>query len=77
MCAACSAGPAFEGGGIKHGMRATSGAIEGVHIDPETFEPMILTIGKQRPKGICGSGIISLLAQLFKVGFDRPVWEIP
>ncbi|MCC6025799.1 MAG: ASKHA domain-containing protein [Caldimicrobium sp.] len=68
MCAACSAGPAFEGGGIKHGMRATSGAIERVHIDPETFEPMILTIGKQRPKGICGSGIISLLAQLFKVG---------
>jgi len=72
MCAACSAGPAFEGGGIKHGMRATSGAIERVHIDPETLEPMIITIGRQRPKGICGSGIISLLSQLFKVGLiDR------
>ncbi|WP_022853232.1 ASKHA domain-containing protein [Thermodesulfatator atlanticus] len=67
-CAACSAGPAFEGGGIKHGMRATTGAIEAVHIDPETLEPMILTIGNKKPKGICGSGIISLLASLFIEG---------
>lgn len=72
MCAACSAGPAFEGGGIRCGMRATSGAIESVSIDPVTFEPMILTIGKKRAKGICGSGIISLLASLFRVGLiDR------
>jgi len=68
MCASCSAGPAFEGGGIKHGIRASSGAIETVNIDPITFEPMILTIEKKPPKGICGSGIISLLANLFKVG---------
>jgi len=68
MCAACSAGPAFEGGGIKCGMRATSGAIEAVHLDPKTYEPMILTIGKKKPKGICGSGIISLLAELFRCG---------
>ena len=67
-CAACSAGPAFEGGGIKHGMRATLGAIEAVHIDPATLEPMILTIGNKKPKGICGSGIISLLASLFLEG---------
>lgn len=72
MCSACSAGPAFEGGGIKCGMRATSGAIESVSIDPVTFEPMILTIGKKRAKGICGSGIITLLASLFRVGLiDR------
>ncbi|WP_456434286.1 ASKHA domain-containing protein [Thermosulfuriphilus sp.] len=71
-CAACSAGPAFEGGGIKHGMRATTGAIEAVHIDPLTFEPMILTIGGKKPKGICGSGIIALLANLFTEGIiDR------
>ncbi len=71
-CAACSAGPAFEGGGIKHGMRATLGAIEAVSIDPVSFEPMIITIGGKRPKGICGSGIISLLASLFSVGLiDR------
>ncbi len=68
MCASCSAGPAFEGGGIKHGIRATSGAIEAVNIDPVSFEPMILTIGRKPPKGICGSGIISLLASLFKSG---------
>ncbi len=68
MCASCSAGPAFEGGGIKHGMRATSGAIEAVNIDPVSFEPMILTIGRKPPKGICGSGIISLLANLLRVG---------
>ncbi|MFN3921140.1 MAG: ASKHA domain-containing protein [Caldimicrobium sp.] len=68
MTAACSAGPAFEGGGIKCGMRATSGAIESVAIDPKTFEPMIITIGKKKPKGICGSGIISLMANLFRVG---------
>ncbi len=67
-CAACSAGPAFEGGGIKHGMRATLGAIEAVHIDPGSLEPMILTIGNRKPKGICGSGIISLLANLFLEG---------
>ncbi len=67
-CAACSAGPAFEGGGIKHGMRATTGAVEVVHIHPETFEPMVLTIGGKKAKGICGSGIISLLAGLFMTG---------
>jgi len=67
-CAACSAGPAFEGGGIKHGMRATTGAIEIVHIHSETYEPMALTIGGKKAKGICGSGIISLLAGLFMTG---------
>ncbi len=67
-CAACSAGPAFEGGGIRHGMRATTGAIEVVDIHPETYEPMVLTIGGKRAKGICGSGIISLLANLFTTG---------
>ena len=71
-CAACSAGPAFEGGGITHGMRATTGAVEAVHIHPETLEPMILTIGRKKARGICGSGIISLLASLFTTGLiDR------
>ena len=68
ICASCSAGPAFEGGGIKHGVRAASGAIEAVNIDPINFEPMILTINKKPPIGICGSGIISILANLFKIG---------
>lgn len=61
----CSAGPAFEGGGVKHGMRATASAIEGVRIDPDTLEPMILTIGGRKPTGICGSGLIDTIAELF------------
>ncbi|MFH1674588.1 MAG: ASKHA domain-containing protein [Pseudomonadota bacterium] len=64
VCAACSMGPAFEGGGILHGMRADVGAIEGFRINPITLEPMMITIGKARPRGICGSGLISLLAEL-------------
>lgn len=63
-CAACSMGPAFEGGGIKHGMRADLGAIEGFHINPITLEPMVITVGMKKPLGICGSGLISVLAEL-------------
>lgn len=64
----CSAGPAFEGAGIKFGMRATRGAIEQVSIHPRTFEPMILTIGRTKPLGICGSGLIDAVAGLLEVG---------
>ena len=67
-CAACSAGPAFEGGGLKYGMRAEKGAIEDFSIDPLTYEPMIITIGNVRPKGICGSGLITMVATLFEMG---------
>jgi len=67
-CAACSAGPAFEGGGVKFGMRATKGAIEDFSIDPVTYEPMNITIGNVRPKGICGSGLIIMVASLFEAG---------
>ena len=68
VCAACSAGPAFEGGGIKHGMRATSGAIENFHIEPVTLDPMIITINHAKPQGICGSGLISIVAELLEAG---------
>lgn len=67
-CAACSAGPAFEGGGIKLGMRAAKGAIEDFSMDPATLEPMIVTIGKVRPKGICGSGLITMVATMLEMG---------
>ena len=69
MTCACSAGPAFEGGGIDCGMRAALGAIERVEIDPETGGADYATIGNVRPKGICGSGMISLLASLFLTGW--------
>ena len=68
VCAACSAGPAFEGGGIKMGMRAAKGAIEDFSIDPLTLEPMNITIGNVRPKGICGSGLITMVATMFEMG---------
>ncbi|NIM93180.1 MAG: DUF4445 domain-containing protein [Anaerolineales bacterium] len=65
---ACSAGPAFEGAGVLDGMRATQGAIEEVWIHSETFEPTYRVIGEVPPRGICGSGLISLLAELFVTG---------
>lgn len=68
VCAACSAGPAFEGGGVKMGMRAAKGAIEDFSIDPMTLEPMNITIGNVRPKGICGSGLITMVATMFEMG---------
>jgi uncharacterized 2Fe-2S/4Fe-4S cluster protein (DUF4445 family) len=68
IATSCSAGPAFEGGGIKHGMRATDGAIETVEIDPTTFEPTILTVADLEPIGICGSGVIDAVAELLKAG---------
>jgi len=67
-CTACSAGPAFEGGGVEFGMRAAKGAIEDFSIDPLTYEPMIFTIGDVRPKGICGSGLITMAAVMFEMG---------
>lgn len=68
VCTACSAGPAFEGGGIEFGMRASDGAIEDFSIDPHTLEPMLITIGNSRPKGICGSGLITMTAMMFEMG---------
>jgi uncharacterized 2Fe-2S/4Fe-4S cluster protein (DUF4445 family) len=68
VTASCSAGPAFEGGGIKHGMVATSGAIEKFDIDPSNLDPEVGTIGGEKPKGICGSGLINIVAGLLEAG---------
>jgi uncharacterized 2Fe-2S/4Fe-4S cluster protein (DUF4445 family) len=65
---ACSAGPAFEGAGVRDGMRATKGAIEEVWINGDTYEPSYRVIGGGKPRGICGSGLISLLAESFLTG---------
>ena len=71
-CAACSAGPAFEGGGIRYGMRAARGAVEEVSVNPQTAEPMFMTIDQVKPKGICGSGLINLLAALLEGNLLAP-----
>ena len=65
---ACSAGPAFEGAGVVDGMRATEGAIEEIWVNNETYEPTYRVIGGGKPRGICGSGLISLLAEMFLTG---------
>ena len=65
---ACSAGPAFEGAGVVSGMRATNGAIEEVWINGDTFETTYRVIGGVKPRGMCGSGLISLLAEMFMTG---------
>lgn len=70
MSCACSAGPAFEGGDISCGMRATDGAVEAVAIEKNTMEPTLSIIGDpgQKCVGICGSGIIDLISELFRCG---------
>lgn len=83
MTAACSAGPAFEGGGIRWGMRAEEGAIEKITLDPDTFEPSYSTVENKTARGICGSGMIDLLSEMltkqvigqdgkFMIGTDHP-----
>ena len=74
MSCACSAGPAFEGGDISCGMRATDGAIEACTIDKETMEPSYSVIGKEgeKPIGLCGSGIIDVISELFRTGIINP-----
>ncbi len=70
MSCACSAGPAFEGGDISCGMRATDGAIEACVVDKDTMEPTLTIVGDagQKPVGICGSGIIDIISELFRCG---------
>ena len=68
MTASCSAGPAFEGGGVRWGMRAEDGAIEKVVIDPKTFIPSLSVVGDSLPRGICGSGMIDLISEMLKAG---------
>lgn len=76
VAAACSAGPCFEGSGIKHGMRATDGAIEDIKINRETLEPELQVIGEDtrpgnesfQPIGICGSGMIDAVSEMFLTG---------
>lgn len=68
MIDSCASGPAFEGMEIKFGMRAATGAIEKMSIDPETLEVHYRTIEDTAPVGICGSGLIDALAELLKSG---------
>ena len=68
LVGAGSAGPGLEGGVVRHGMRAAPGAIERIAIDPRTLLPTFDVIGGGAPRGICGSGLIDLMAELFTTG---------
>ena len=77
MSASCATGPAFEGAHIKYGMRAVPGAIERIQIDPQTWNAKFKVVGKDawngeiknpEAKGICGSGIIDGVAELYRSG---------
>ena len=64
----CASGPAFEGAHIKHGMRASTGAIERVSIEPESLRVHLRTVDDAPPRGICGSGIVDALAEMLRCG---------
>jgi len=64
----CASGPAFEGAHIKHGMRATTGAIDHVWIEPMTYDVGYRTIDGGKPRGLCGSAIVDVTAEMLKVG---------
>ncbi|MDO8055637.1 MAG: ASKHA domain-containing protein, partial [Candidatus Hermodarchaeota archaeon] len=65
----CAAGPAFEGAQIEHGMKAVSGAIERVVFDEASVSFQIETVDHAKPIGICGSGVVDVIAQLAAAGF--------
>lgn len=68
IAAAASAGPAFEGSGVSCGMRASKGAIQKVKIDKKDLNVSYEVIGGQKPRGICGSGYIDIIAGMLKAG---------
>ncbi len=72
IASSCAAGPAFEGAHIEHGMKAVTGAIEHVSINPRTLSVEVLTIDDASPIGICGSGIVDVVAQLAQAGLLNP-----
>jgi len=72
IACSCASGPAFEGAHIKFGMRAATGAIERVWIDPESHLVRLRTVDDAPPRGICGSGIVDAVAELFKTGLVDP-----
>jgi uncharacterized 2Fe-2S/4Fe-4S cluster protein (DUF4445 family) len=68
----CASGPAFEGAHIRFGMRASTGAIERIWIDPATKDVLVRTVEDKPPKGICGSGIVDAVSELLKTDMIDP-----
>ncbi|MCR4420068.1 MAG: ASKHA domain-containing protein [Clostridia bacterium] len=81
LCTSCATGPALEGAQIRFGMRAAPGAIEKVRIDSHTLEVGYKVIGREEwypeightgARGICGSGIVDAVAEMFRAGVLLP-----
>jgi uncharacterized 2Fe-2S/4Fe-4S cluster protein (DUF4445 family) len=68
IACAGAAGPALEGGVVERGMMAAPGAIDRIRIDPRTLEPSYHVLGDMAPAGLCGSGLIDLIAEMFSAG---------
>ncbi|MFW9986800.1 MAG: ASKHA domain-containing protein, partial [Candidatus Odinarchaeota archaeon] len=69
LSCSCASGPAFEGVHIKHGMKAVTGAIERVHINPDSdYEVKYETVGDVKPRGLCGSAMVDVVAEMAKCG---------
>ena len=69
LSCSCASGPAFEGVHIKHGMKAVIGAIEKVHINPDSgYEVEYETVGDAEPRGLCGSAMVDVVAEMAKCG---------
>ncbi len=75
VAASSPAGPAFEGGMLRFGMPGADGAIEAVHINDDTFEYQV--IGGVEPEGICGSGLVDVIAELRRVAWMSPEGRFP
>lgn len=72
VATSCAAGPAFEGTHIKHGIKAISGAIERIHLNPTSLKFTFTTIDQKAPIGICGSGVVDAIAELVKAKLLSP-----
>ncbi len=70
--ASCSAGPAFEGGGVRCGVRAMTGAIVQFRVDPSSYRHMVVTMGQRPAVGISGAGLIGMIAELYTKGILEP-----
>ena len=76
VACAASAGPAFEGSGVSCGMRAARGAIQKIKINPKDFSIAYETIGKVKPRGICGSGYIDIISEMLRLGLIDKLGKI-
>ena len=76
LATSCAIGPAFEGMGVSCGMRAAEGAIESLNIDKDSLEPAFKTVGNKGPSGVCGTGLIDILAEMARCSIINSMGRI-